>query len=325
MAERNIIMKSIKKVISAMLSGAMALTMCAGTALNVSAVENHVERESQYEPGTSSIVYNDSFETAESLPTYLLYKKSYYLHRGDFVSNEFKTDTVDYYKFSVTKGEGNKGRMAIILDGMATGNNFDLYLYDANYNCIASSTRTGKQKEIVKTPEITSTTDYYLKVEATTVSGTNSTYNITVGDSIGAATVTAKLSPTTINAKPDEWSPNASKDMTRSVPKNAVVTKATVSAKKSTSSGGYNHVIRVRLNNTDNYETVAWKSGSATIPELVGKNCYGTWYAGFTASELPQMIAGKPTYLGIVALSNFELTVSYEYDMYPEYDVAYDL
>ncbi len=318
-------MKSIKKVISAMLSGAMALTMCAGTALNVSAVENHVERESQYEPGTSSIVYNDSFETAESLPTYLLYKKSYYLHRGDFVSNEFKTDTVDYYKFSVTKGEGNKGRMAIILDGMATGNNFDLYLYDANYNCIASSTRTGKQKEIVKTPEITSTTDYYLKVEATTVSGTNSTYNITVGDSIGAATVTAKLSPTTINAKPDEWSPNASKDMTRSVPKNAVVTKATVSAKKSTSSGGYNHVIRVRLNNTDNYETVAWKSGSATIPELVGKNCYGTWYAGFTASELPQMIAGKPTYLGIVALSNFELTVSYEYDMYPEYDVAYDL
>lgn len=308
-----------------MLSGAMALTMCAGTALNVSAVENHVERESQYEPGTSSIVYNDSFETAESLPTYLLYKKSYYLHRGDFVSNEFKTDTVDYYKFSVTKGEGNKGRMAIILDGMATGNNFDLYLYDANYNCIASSTRTGKQKEIVKTPEITSTTDYYLKVEATTVSGTNSTYNITVGDSIGAATVTAKLSPTTINAKPDEWSPNASKDMTRSVPKNAVVTKATVSAKKSTSSGGYNHVIRVRLNNTDNYETVAWKSGSATIPELVGKNCYGTWYAGFTASELPQMIAGKPTYLGIVALSNFELTVSYEYDMYPEYDVAYDL
>lgn len=308
-----------------MLSGAMALTICAGTALNVSAAEIHEERESQYEPGTSSIVYNDSFETAELLPVYLLYRKSYSLHRGNFVSNEFKTDTVDYYKFSLSKGDGNKGRIAITLDGMATGNDFDLYLYDANYNCIASSTRTGKQKEIVKTPEITSTTDYYLKVEAVTVSGTNSTYNITVGDSIGSATVTAKLSPTTINSKPDEWSPNASKDMTRTVPQNAVVTKATVSAKKSTSSGGYNHVIRVRLNNNDNYETVAWKSGSATIPELVGKNCYGTWYAGFKASELPQMIGGKPTYLGIVALSNFELTVSYEYDMYPEYEVYYDL
>lgn len=319
-------MKSVKKVISAMLSGAMALTMCAGTALNVSAVENHVERESQYEPGTSSIVYNDSFETAESLPTYLLYKQSYYLHRGDFVSNEFKTDTVDYYKFSVTKGEGNKGRMAIILDGMATGNNFDLYLYDANYRLIASSIRTGNQKDIVKTPEITSTTDYYLEVRAKTVSSTqNSTYNIFVKDSIGSATKTAKLSPTTINSKPDQWSPNASKDMTGSVPKNAIVTKATVSAKKSSSSGGYNHVIRVRLNNKDDYETVAWTSGSATIPELVGKNCYGTWYAGFTASELPQLIAGKPTYLGIVALSNFELTVSYEYDIYPEYEVKYDL
>ena len=318
-------MKSVKKIISAMLSGAMALTMCAGTALNVSAVENSVERESQYEPGTSSIVYNDSFETAELLPTYLLYKKTYYLHRGDFVSNEFKTDTSDFYKFSVSKGEGNKGRMAIRLDGMATGSNFDLYLYDANHNCIAESTRTGKQEGIVKTPEITNTTDYFLEVRVVDVSATNSIYNIYVEDSIKSATKTAKLSPITINSKPDQWSPNASKDMTSSVPQNAIVTKATVSAKKSSSSGGYNHVIRVRLNNRDDYETVEWKSGSATIPELVGKNCYGTWYAGFTASELPQLIAGKPTYLGIVALSNFELTVTYEYDVYPEYDLKYDL
>lgn len=318
-------MKMPKRIISTILSGAMAAAICASATLTVSAVENHVERESQYEPGTSSIVYNDSFETAELLPTLLLYKKTYYLHRGDFVSNEFKTDTVDYYKFSVSKGEANKGRMAIILDGMATGNNFDLYLYDANYRLIASSTLTGKQKEIVKTPEITSTTDYYLKVEAVTVSGTNSTYNITVEDSIGSGTVTAKLSPITINSKPDQWSPNASKDMTKLVPTNAIVTKATVSAKKSSSSRGYNHVIRVRLNNKDDYETVAWTSGSVTIPELVGKNCNGIWYAGFTASELPQLVGGQLTYLGIVTLSNFELTVSYEYDKYPEYEVYYDL
>lgn len=317
-------MKNVKKIISTMLSGAMALSICAGTALNVSAVENHEERESQYEPGYSDIVNNDSFETAETFPSYLLYKKSYYCHRGNFESNDKKTDVRDFYKFSVSKGEGNKGRMAIRLDGMATGNNFDLYLYDANRNCIASSNRTGKQMDIVKTPEITSTTDYYLEVRAVTVSGTNSIYNLFVEDSIKTATATAKLSPTTINATPDQWSPNAYKDMSK-VPSTAVVTKATVSAKKSSSSGGYNHVIRVKLNNADDYETVAWKSGSATIPELVGKKCSGTWYAGFKASELPQIIAGKPTYLGIVALSNFELTVTYEYEVYPEYKVAYDL
>ena len=326
MAERNTIMKNVKKIISAMMSGAMALTICAGTALNVSAVDVHEERESQYEPGYSEIVVNDTYDKAEVLPTYLLYKQSYYCHRGNFESNDLHIDRSDFYKFSVTKGEGNKGRFAIRLDNMASGNNFDLYLYDANLNCIASSTRTGNQKDIVKTPEITSTTDYYLEVRAKTVSSTqNSIYNIFVEDSIKTETKTAKLSPTTINSKPDQWSPNASKDMTSYVPKNAIVTKATVSAKKSSSSGGYNHVIRVRLNNKDDYETVAWTSGSATIPELVGKNCYGTWYAGFTASELPQLIAGKPTYLGIVALSNFELTVTYEYDVYPEYDLKYDL
>lgn len=108
-------MKNVKKMISAMLSGAMALTMFAGTALNVSAVDIHEERESQYEPGYSDIVYNDSIETAESFPSYLLYKQSYYCHRGDFKSNEFKTDTSDFYKFSVTKSEGNKGRILLRL------------------------------------------------------------------------------------------------------------------------------------------------------------------------------------------------------------------
>ncbi len=304
-----------------MLSSVMALSICAGTALNVSAAEVYNERESQYEPGYSDIVVNDTFEKAELFPSYLLHQGTYYCLRGNFESNDLHIDRSDFYKFSVTKSEGNKGRIAIRLDNMATGNNFDLYLYDANYNCISSSKQLGNKKEVVKTPEITTTTDYFLEVRAVTVSSTqNSIYNLFVEDYIITETKTAKLSPITINAKPDQWSPNASKDMTRYVPTNAIVTKATVSAKKSSSSGGYNHVIRVRLNNTDDYEAVAWKSGEATIPELVGKNCYGTWYAGFTASELPQIIAGKPTYLGIVALSNFELTVTYEYDKYPEFN-----
>ena len=324
MAERNIIMKNVKKIISAMLSGAMALTICAGTTLSVSAVSNLEERESQYDPGFSDIVVNDNFEKAETLSTYSLYKGTYYCLRGNFESNEERTDERDFYKFSVTKSEGNKGRFAIVLDGMATGNNFDLFLYDANQNLIASSELTGKEKEVVKTPEITSTTNYYLEVRALNVSGTNSTYNIFVKDSIGTGTVTANLSPSTLNATPDQWSPNAISDQTK-LPSDATVTKATVSAKKSSSSGGYNHVIRVKLNNSDDYETVAWTSGDATISALEGKKCCGIWSVGFKASELPQLIAGKPTYLGIVALNTLKLTVSYEYDIYPEYDVEYDL
>lgn len=175
-------MKNVKKIISAILSGAMALTICAGTTLSVSAAGNIEERESQYEPGYSDIVVNDTFEKAETLFTYSLYKGTYYCLKGNFASNDERTDVRDFYKFSVTKSEGNKGRFAIILDGMATGNNFDLFLYDANQNCIASSERTGNQKDIVKTPEITSTTDYYLEVRAINVSGTNSAYNIFVKD-----------------------------------------------------------------------------------------------------------------------------------------------
>lgn len=312
-------MKNVKKVISAILSGAMALTICAGTALNVSAIEVYNEREMQYDPGTE-LVSNDTFETAESLPALLLYKKTYYLLRGDFSSNADKTDTHDFYKFSIDGNIGNKGRVAIRLANFASSNNFDLYLYDANRNLIDSSEQLRNTKDIVTTPIVTKNTDYYLEVRVKTRSTTSDTiYNIYVEDSIKTVTETAKLSPITINATPDKWSPNASKDMSK-VPSDAIVTKATVSAKKSASSGGYNHVIRVRLNNNDDYETVAWKSGEATIPELVGKKCSGTWYAGFKASELPQMIAGKPTYLGIVALSNFELTVTYEYEVYPEYN-----
>lgn len=321
MAERNITMKSVKKIISTMLSGAMALTMCAGTALNVSAVEVHNEHEMQYEPGTSDLVYNDSFETAELLPAYSLYKKTYYLHRGDFTSNDLKTDERDYYKFSIDPNTGKNGQVAIRLDNFASANNFDLYLYDANYNCIDSSERLRNIKDIVTTPAITKTTDYYLEVRVKTKSSTtDSIYNIYVEDCFKSTTVTAKLSPITINATPDEWSPNASRKMT-GIPSDATVTKATVSAKKSSSSGGYNHVIRVKLTDNGDYETVSWTSGEVTIPDLVGKNCSGTsWYAGFKASELPQMIAGKPTYLGVVSLNTFVLTVTYEYEVYPEYN-----
>lgn len=319
MAERNIIMKNVKKIISAMLSGAMALTICAGAALNVSAATVYREHESNYDPGYSDVVANDSFEKAELFPAFSLYNgRTYYCLRGDFASNEKKTDTIDYYKFSVTKGEGNKGRYAIRLDNMASGNNFDLYLYDANRNCIAYSTRTGNQKDIVKTPEITATTDYYLVVRAETKSSTqNSTYDIFVEDYIKTETKTVNPSPTTLTTKPDVWSPDATAKV--SVPANAIVTEAKVTATK-VGTNAYDHVIRVKLTDKGEYATVSWKSGEVKIPDLVGVNCSGqNWYVGFMASELPQMIGGQLTYTGYVSLKITKLTVTYEYDCYPDY------
>lgn len=323
MEERNIIMKNVKKIISAMLSGTMALTICAGTALNVSAVEVYEEREMLSETYNEAN-WNDTINTAETIPVSLLYDETYYMLRGNFTTDTFHTDRRDFYKFHIGKTTGHNGRVAIRLDSIASGNNFDLYLYDANQNLIASSKRTGNQKDIVKTPEITSYTDYFLEVRAETITNASTLYNIFVEDYYFTTTKTVKLSPSTLNATPDKWSADAYRDMTSYVNPTAVVTKAKISATKSKSSGGYNHVIRVKLNKNDDYVTVSWNSGAVEIPGLVGKNAYGTWYAGFKASELPQMIGGKPTYLGIVALSDLTLEVTYDYQIYTEYEPVYN-
>lgn len=297
-----------------MLSCAMALTMCAGTAVSVSAADPYEERESQYEPKVD-LVHNDSFETAELLPLPLLLSNSYPFLRGNFESDEHHTDEHDYYKFSIGGSTGNKGRVAIILSGMATGNNFDLYLYDSNQNLINSSKNLGNTKEILTTPIVTSYTDYYLEVRnESATNNDNSTYNITVEENIVTVTTTVSLSPTTLNASPNEWSTDAYRNMS-SIPSDAVVISAKISAKKSTTNNAYNNVLRVKLGNNE-YVQVAWASGDIEIPQLIGENCSGYWYAGFKASELSVIVAGKPTYLGIVSMNTFKLTVTYEYDKY---------
>lgn len=60
-------MKSVKKIISAMLSGAMALTICASATLTVSAIEPYQEFESRYEPD-QTVAQNSSFSDSELLP-----------------------------------------------------------------------------------------------------------------------------------------------------------------------------------------------------------------------------------------------------------------
>lgn len=230
MAERNIIMKNGKKIISAILSCAMALSMFAGTALSVSAAGECKEAESTYSPN-STVGRNDTFEQAEIMQAPWLYDKTYTRLVGNFVSGENHIDRNDFYKFSTKKTTGNSGRVAITLDGIPVGHNYDLFLYDMNKKLIASSTNEGNKKEIVKTPAILTTTSYYLEVRAVSIpDDSQSNYYITVGDYIQTKTTTISLSPRELTAKSNQWSSDAYGKTTLSVPSDAVIVTAKISA-----------------------------------------------------------------------------------------------
>lgn len=299
-------MKNVKKIISAMLSGAMALTMCAGTALAVSAAEPYQEIESRYDPGQAA-ASNSSISRPELFPT-SAYNGSYIY--GNFNSNDEYIDTEDYYRIGTGKADGDNGSVAIKLENIPKGHNYDLFLLDQNQNVVASSERLGNSNEIIRTPNITSYTTYYLLVKAVTVPDySESYYHLKMEDYIVTETKSVSLQPTTLNTSPNEWSTNAYRDM-RSLPDDAVVVSAKVSAKKSSSSQGYNNIIRVKLGNGD-YETVSWKSGDLEVPGLIGQNCSAYWYAGFKASVL--------TSTSIVSMNTFKMTITYKYDKFKNY------
>lgn len=303
-------MKSVKKIISTMLSGAMALTICAGAALNVFAAEPYQEFESRYEPD-QTVAQNSSFSDAELLPYSGLKNGSYSYVAGNFNSNENYTDTEDYYKFGLGSSDGSKGRIAITLEGIPVGHNYDLYLFDENQNLVASSKRLSSKNEIIRTPAISKYTSYYILVKAETVTDyVPTSYRLSVREYIGTVTKSnVGLSPVTLNTSPNQWSTDAYRDMT-SLPEDAVVLKATISATKSSSSKAYNNILRVKLGNGA-YETVTWKSGEIEIPGLIGQNCSCYWYAGFTGSVL--------TSTPLISMSSFKMTVTYEYDKLADY------
>lgn len=299
-------MKNVKKVISTILSGAMALTMCAGTATAASTDGPYQEFESRYEPGISA-ASNSSISRPELFPS-SAYNGSYVY--GNFASNDEYTDTEDYYRIGTGKTDGDNGSVAIKLENIPKGHNYDLYLIDQNQNVVASSKRLGNSNEIIRTPYVSSYTTYYLLVKAETVPDhSESYYRLKMEDYIVTETKSVGLQPTTLNTSPNEWSTNAYRDM-RNLPDDAVVVSAKVSAKKSSSSKGYNNIIRVKLGNGE-YETVTWKSGDIEVPGLIGQNCSAYWYAGFKASVL--------TSTSIVSMNTFKITITYKYDKFINY------
>lgn len=313
MAERNIIMKNGKKIISAILSCAMALSMCAGTALSVSAAGDCQEEESTYSPN-STVGRNDTFEQAEIMQASWLYDKTYTRLVGNFVSGENHIDKYDFYKFSTKKTTGNSGRVAITLDGIPVGHDYDLYLYDANKKLIASSTNEGNKKEIVKTPAILTTTSYYLEVRAETIpDDSQSNYYITVGDYIKTKTTTVSLSPRELTAKSNQWSSDAYGKTTLSVPADAVIVTAKISATRGSANNSANNVLRVKNGKNGQYISVTWTTGDIEVTELAGQKCNNDWYAGFKATELPLLSVGPNSYLGFVSMYTFKVTITYEY------------
>ncbi|MCM1579103.1 MAG: hypothetical protein NC078_09935 [Ruminococcus sp.] len=301
----------VKKFIAAILSGAVALTMCAGTTLSVSAAGVYQEEESEHAPGSIPSLCNDSYENAEVLPVSSLLDGTYTHLIGNFASTDGYTDNADYYKFSTKKTTGNSGRIAITLDGIPTGHDYDLYLFDSNRKLIDSSENAGTTKEVVKTPAVTVTTSYYLVVKPKTIPDHSlSSYKITVSEYIKTATTTVSLSPRELSAKSNQWSSDAYGKITTSIPKDAVIVTAKISAERGKVNNSANNVLRVKKGKSGNYISVTWATGDIEIKELAGKPLSAEWYAGFKATEIP---LGVNTSLGFTSMYNFKVTITYEY------------
>lgn len=254
------------------------------------------------------IAGNNSIETAEYISASSLLNKTYPYLKGNFHTNDKYTDRVDFYSFSVTQLTGSKGRIAITLYNIPSGNDYDLYLYDSTGKCIASSTKSGTNSEIVKTPAITSSTKYYVMVEGKKVSDYSaSDYRLKVDEYIATKSVTASFEPRTLVTESGVWSPDGVADKT-SLPSDATIVSASISATKPSSSTAYGHMLRVRIGD-GNYTSVDWKSGNIDVPQLVGQRCSCEWYVGFKATLMPGSSAFNSN-----SMNGFKLNVEYEYD-----------
>ena len=306
-------MKKFKKTVAVVIAALMSVTMMFGT-VTASADDdgNYHEQESQVnlnEMQDPTLMLNDSFESAEYMPVSLLLNKTYWSMLGDF--HNYDIDAVDCYYLGFGKTTGSNGRIAIKMENVAYGNDYDLYLFDENHNLLKSSERTGNANEIIKTDPINSYTKYYLAVIPYAMNDTDNTgYTIKVDEYISTVTTTKTLTPSSLTANTGSWSTNAYRDMT-SLPNDAKIVSAKVSATKGTSPKTYGNQLRVKMGNGD-YTVVNWSSGNINIPELIGQYCSDYWYVGFRAYELSSNV-------GMVSMKSFKLTIQYEYDKLASY------
>ncbi|MCI9079788.1 MAG: hypothetical protein HFH68_12860 [Lachnospiraceae bacterium] len=295
----------------------IALSMVAGqmgTAGTVSTV-NAADYIDELESAGSSITNNNSADDAKLVSTTGLLKKTSSYVLGSFYGED---DIADWYKFSINKTDGSNGRFAIKMSNIPVGHNYDLYLYNQDMEEIDRSIRASNTNEIVRTDGVDSHQTYYLRVEPQKVPDYDaSSYRLVFDEYIATGTKTIGCSPIQLTCSNNTWSSDASGTGT-TIPSNAKITSLSVAAQEGTVKNGTNRQIRVKIGNGQ-YYTGSWYNGTAEIPGIAGQNASGKYYVGFTATELPVLVSNKLTYIGIINMKSFKVTVNYEYDKLASY------
>lgn len=224
----------------------------------------------EYEFEGSELYNNNEYTGAQLIFASSLLDKTYPYVQGSFYGPK---DTADHYKFSLGKSSGSNGRIAIKLEGIPTGHDYEIYLLDQNGNEITRSSISKKNSNrIIKTPPITTSTNYYIKIEPIDIPDySNSSYRIIFDTHIVAGTKTADLLPNTLNSTNNVWSPYANVNLS-SLPNGSIVTNATIQANKSFVNNTYNNQLRVKSLKNNKDEVVNWKAGAITVPNLVNSS-----------------------------------------------------
>ena len=104
-------------------------------------------------------------------------------------------DDADIFKFSAYSGD----RLAVRLNGIEVGNDFDLYLLNSNFEVIDRSERASNANEIVRL-DVPSAGNYYILVLPLSTDGyANDVYYLSFYNRIKTGSYTATLSPTSIS------------------------------------------------------------------------------------------------------------------------------
>lgn len=131
---------------------------------------------------------NDQLSEAQSIGSWSEYKTVW----GSVYDNW----DLDTYKFSAYQGD----RLAIRLNGIDSGNNFDLLVLNSNFEEVGFSGRIENASEIVRI-DVPVNGDYYIRVVPITMNGiTNDVYYINFYNRFKSSSYTASLSPTSISS-----------------------------------------------------------------------------------------------------------------------------
>jgi hypothetical protein len=245
------------------------------------------------------------------------------------------SDTADFYK--ITPKANYQGQLAIRLSFVPSNsyNNYNIELLDENgdramYGGTGQYPNKGSNsKEMVKTSETNGLQPFYIKVTPVSIyqqDYSSANYKLEISRFRKANTITQTLSPTTLNSTSNVWSPDATYNgsvIPAADSEDSKIISATVEAlKHATVLNTSNNTLRAKIGNSA-YQEVTWASGPRQLTDFAGMSVKATWAAGFWATELPVLVNNKSTYLGIVSMNTFKMSVTYQYDKYPKSQSPY--